>query len=87
MAHTATLLADNRTILFVGGMGLSGVLANAYAINTDSGASTSSTFPASVPGIESHAAQIVATNPSTVLVTGGDNGAYTSIYNTSLLYQ
>lgn len=84
-AHTATLLADNQTILFASGMGPSAVLDNAYAYNTNTSSGSGSSLPANT-GRQWHVAALVNTSPSKVMIAGGHNTTGSTTFDTALLY-
>lgn len=83
-SHSATLLGDNQTVLFVAGMGASGAeLANAYSYDTNAGSGSSSNMP-SGSARQFHTANLIGTSPSKVLIAGGHSNS-TSLA-TALIY-
>jgi len=80
--HSATLLGDDQTILWVGGADASTVLTSAYAYDTNSGTGVSSSMPAG-NGRQAHTATFTG---SKVLVVGGHNFNGATTFDTALLY-
>jgi hypothetical protein len=80
--HAATLLSDNQTILWTGGINSVGAPSSAISYNTNSGTTVASTMPAG-NGRQAHTATLVG---SQVLLAGGADFAGTTSFDTALLY-